>query len=149
MIVANNDKGAMLFVLNFFSHSNFSLKRTTETSPLAMKSCKFWPMLWIYCWPFSSEDSVECHIFCVTGHPFIMVISEVPWQSHQLFSNGAVTTCFYDLGLSQLRHSACEDNALTHCTTAWVKGAMNILSFHHLCKPRLMVAFFYFSCKKK
>ena len=131
--------------LEFFTHMDY------RDVTLAMKSCKFWSMLGIYSWPLSSEGSLACHVFCDTGHPFIMVISEVPWQSHQAFSNAAVTTCFYDLGLSQLtqRHSACEDNALTHCTTALVKGAMNTLSFHHLCKPWLMVAFFYFSCKKK
>ena len=84
-----------------------------------------------------------------TGHPFIMVISENPWQSHQAFSNGAVTTCFCDLGLSQLGHSACETNALTHGTTALVKEAMNTLSFRHLCKPWLMVAFFYSLVQKE
>ena len=37
------------------------------------------------------------------GHPFIKVISEDPWHSHRLlFSNGAVTTCVYDLSLSRL-----------------------------------------------
>ena len=34
------------------------------------------------------------------------------------FSSGAVTACFYDLGLS--RPSACAVNALTHCATASV-----------------------------
>ena len=46
-------------------------------------------------WPLSSEGSLACHIYCDTGHPFIMVISEDPWHS-------AVATSFYDLGLSLL-----------------------------------------------
>ena len=29
-------------------------------------------------WPWSSEDSLACSIYCDTGHPFIMVISEDP-----------------------------------------------------------------------
>ena len=31
-------------------------------------------------WPLSSEDSLACHIYCDTGLPFIMVISEDPWH---------------------------------------------------------------------
>ena len=38
-------------------------------------------------WPLSSEGS-----YCDTGHPFIMVISEDPWQSHLLPS---VWQCHY------------------------------------------------------
>ena len=29
-------------------------------------------------WSLSSEDSLACHIYCDTGHRFIMVISEDP-----------------------------------------------------------------------
>ena len=50
-------------------------------------------------WPLSSKGSLECHTYCDTGHPFIMVISEDPWHLHQW---RAVTTFFYDLGLSRL-----------------------------------------------
>ena len=44
----------------------------------------------------SSEGCLACHTYSDTGHPFIMVISEVPWHSHLLpgVSNGAVTTFF-------------------------------------------------------
>ena len=35
-------------------------------------------------WSLSSEDSLACHTYCDTGHPFIMVISEDPWNSHLL-----------------------------------------------------------------
>ena len=32
------------------------------------------------------EGSLVCHTYCVTVHPFIMVISEYPWHSHLLLS---------------------------------------------------------------
>ena len=35
-------------------------------------------------WPLSSEDSLACHAYCDTEHPFRMVISEDPWHSHIL-----------------------------------------------------------------
>ena len=42
----------------------------------------------------------------------------------RVFASGAVTTCFYDLGLSRgdlnTQPSACEANALAHCATAAV-----------------------------
>ena len=53
-------------------------------------------------WPLRSECSLACHTYSDTGHPFIMVICEDPWHSHLLPSSGAVTSCFYDLGLSRL-----------------------------------------------
>ena len=34
--------------------------------------------------PLSSEGSWACHNYCDTGHPFIMVIPEYPWQSRLL-----------------------------------------------------------------
>ena len=37
-----------------------------------------------YSRPLSIEGSSACHTYCVTGHPFIMVISEEPWHSHLL-----------------------------------------------------------------
>ena len=52
-------------------------------------------------WPLSNEGSLACHIYCDTGQPFIMVISEDPWHSQLLpnfWSSGAFTTCFYFLG---------------------------------------------------
>ena len=56
-------------------------------------------------WPLSSKGSLACTPYCDTGHLFIMVISEDSWYSHycQTFSNGSVTNCFYELGLTQLR----------------------------------------------
>ena len=35
-------------------------------------------------WPLSSENSLAFHTYYDTVHPFIMVISEDPWHSHQL-----------------------------------------------------------------
>ena len=32
-------------------------------------------------WPLSSEGSLACPTYCDTGQPFIMVISQDPWQS--------------------------------------------------------------------
>ena len=49
------------------------------------------------------EGSLACHICCDTMHQFIVVISEDLWHTYcRAFSSGAVTTCFYDLGLSRL-----------------------------------------------
>ena len=54
-------------------------------------------------WPLCSEGSLACHTYCNTGHPFIMVNSEVPWHTFcRVFRSGALTTCLYDLGLSRL-----------------------------------------------
>ena len=47
--------------------------------------------------PLSSKGSLSCHTYCDMGHP----------RTHdthtycQTFGSGAVTYCFYDLGLSQ------------------------------------------------
>ena len=38
-------------------------------------------------WPLSSEDSLACHIYCDTDHPFLMVITEDSWHSHLLPSD--------------------------------------------------------------
>ena len=35
-------------------------------------------------WLLSWEGSLGCHTYCDTGHPFITVFSEDPWQSHLL-----------------------------------------------------------------
>ena len=35
-------------------------------------------------WPLSNEVSSACHIYCDTGYPFIMVISEDSWHSNLL-----------------------------------------------------------------
>ena len=92
---------------------NFSLIRRRHNRPV-----KDWTR---HSWPLSSEGSIACHIYCDTGHPFIMFISYIYCRS---FSSGAVTSCFYDLGLLRLgiEHptSACEANPLSDCATAAV-----------------------------
>ena len=55
-------------------------------------------------WPLSREGSLACHTYFDTGHPFIMFSPRTP-DTHtycRAFGSGAVTTCFYDLGLSRL-----------------------------------------------
>ena len=53
-----------------------------ETSPLLVKGCKLWSLIGNHGWSLSSEGSLACHTYCDTRHPFIMVISEEPLQSH-------------------------------------------------------------------
>ena len=65
-------------------------------------------------WTLSSESSLACHTYCHTEHP------DDP--SAKRFSSGAVTTWFYDLGLSRLRFEhqtfrlqGKRPNPLRHC----------------------------------
>ena len=56
-------------------------------------------------WSLSNESSLACHNYCDMGHPFIMVISEDPRNTHTYcgaFVSGVVTTCFFDSCLSRL-----------------------------------------------
>ena len=54
--------------------------------------------------PLSSEGSLACHTHCYTGHMFIMVIPENPWNSHLLPSvwQWRCYYLFYGLWLSRL-----------------------------------------------
>ena len=45
---------------------------------MPVKGCKFWPMLGTY----GHEGSLACQTYCDTGHPFMIIISEDPWQWH-------------------------------------------------------------------
>ena len=56
-------------------------------------------------WPLSSEGSLACHTSCNTGHPFIMVISEEPWDSYPMPSvwQWSCQYLFHDLGPLRLR----------------------------------------------
>ena len=88
-------------------------------------------MIWcdMHTWPLSSEGSLACHTYCDMGHPFLMVTSEDPWQSHL-----SIAECLaVELSLGYLflwlrsvdwdlntQPSACEANALTYCATAVV-----------------------------
>ena len=42
-------------------------------------------------WPLGSDGSLACHIYCDTGHPFKMVISEDSYC--RAFGSGAVISC--------------------------------------------------------
>ena len=53
-------------------------------------------------WPLSSEGSLAWHTYCDTGLPFIMVISDTHTYC-RAFGSGAVTTCFYNLGMLRLK----------------------------------------------
>ena len=54
-------------------------------------------------WQLDSEGSLAYQTYCDTRKPFIKVIYEYPWHTYcRTFSCGAVTTCFYDSGLSRL-----------------------------------------------
>ena len=90
-------------------------------------------------WLLSSDDSLACHtyVYCVMGHPFIMVISEDPWHSHLL---QRVWQCchylFLRLRSSNTQSSACAANALTHCATAAAPiESCAILHFEDTCIP--------------
>ena len=84
-----------------------------------MKGCKFWPR---HSWPLSSEGSLACHTYCVTGPPFIMVISEDPWHStyYWAFGSGAVTTWSVAAGICTPNLLLAGRTLYTHCTTALI-----------------------------
>ena len=46
-----------------------------------------------YSWPLSSEDSLECHNYCDTGHSFWMIIFKDPLQFPSCRALGSGTTC--------------------------------------------------------
>ena len=72
----------------FFTHM--------ETSPLPVKGCKFWQVYARHLWPLSSEDSLPCHIYCDTGHPFIMVVRDTYCRA---FGNGDVRIWTYHVSV--------------------------------------------------
>ena len=79
---------------------------------------------YVYSWQFSSEGSLTCHtycdtdIYCETGQPFTMIISEDPWHSYLLPSvwHWRCHYPFNDVRLSwpgiEPRSPACDTNAL-------------------------------------
>ena len=55
-------------------------------------------------WPLSSEGSLACHTYCDAGNPFVEWSSPRTRDTHTYswaFSNGIVTSCFYELALSR------------------------------------------------
>ena len=54
-------------------------------------------------WSLSSEDSLACHIYCDTGHRFIMPRTlELTPFAERLAVELLLRTSFYDFGLSRL-----------------------------------------------
>ena len=77
------------------------------------------------------------HIYCDTGHPFKMVISEDPWHSHPFAERLAMklslpvpTTKVCRGWDSNTQPSTCGANALTHCATAAVFYAFELILIH-------------------
>ena len=111
--------------------------KTFYSSPLPVRSCKFWPLLWTQD-HLTSGFFLGCHTYCNTGHPFVMIISLDPWHSHHLCQALAVevllpvltTSCPYRD--SNTKPSACEANSLTDFAichfqwthSRWVGGYM-------------------------
>ena len=77
-------KMVCLFVWGFSSHSR--IFHSYEDVTIAGKGLQFSSSCARHSWPLCSESSLPCHTYCYTGHPFIMVISEDPWNSHLLLS---------------------------------------------------------------
>ena len=94
----------LLFVWGFSSHSGFFHSHgEANISGVGLQILAYARNLW----PLSStgEGCLLCHTYRDTAHVVIMVISDDPWHSIycRAFGNRAVTTCFNDIGLSQLR----------------------------------------------
>ena len=87
----------------FFCFAPFE-NNSLKWRPLPLMDCTFWPLYARHSWSLSREGSLACHTYCYTGHPFIWSSQRtLDTQSYcRAFSSGAVTTCFYDLGLSRL-----------------------------------------------
>ena len=75
-------KTEMILVCSGFSvpPKNF---QSFEDVTIADEGLQILTYAW-HSWPLSSEGYLTCHIYCDTGQPFIMVISEDPWHSHLL-----------------------------------------------------------------
>ena len=87
----------------FFCFAPFE-NNSLKWRPLPLMDCTFWPLYARHSWSLSREGSLACHTYCYTGHPFIWSSQRtLDTQSYcRAFNSGAVTTCFYDLGLSRL-----------------------------------------------
>ena len=72
------------WLLNVWGFSSQS--RIFSLISLPVKGFKFWPLLAALMATEHFEGSLACHTYCDTGHPFIMVIDEDPWNSRLLLS---------------------------------------------------------------
>ena len=85
--------------LEFFCHlDNFSLIWRRHHCRWRAANCDLCPALMT----IDGESSLAYHSYCDTGYHFIMVISRNIHTYCRAFGNGAVPTCFNDLGLSRL-----------------------------------------------
>ena len=120
------------FVKNFHSYGDVTI--TSEGLQLQ-------PILGTHC--HLAMSSLACHTYCDTGHPSIWSSSSTV-ETHtccQAFSTGAITFCFYDLGLSQiptpnlpharrtLQFTGSDINAVCHAVS---KEKQNIDKLKHL-----------------
>ena len=103
-------------------------------------------------WPLSSEGSLARHIYCDTGHPFIM--TRDTHAKCRAFGSGAVTTCFNDLSLSQMgfehqtfRFRGERSNQLRH-RRGMIEGKLQryqiiVIQMYKFKLPTIQVASFY------
>ena len=111
--------GPLVFAWGFRTNSRIfhSYVDVTITGE-GLQILSYAPLIAIERWGF-----LACYTYCVTGHPFIMVISEDPWHSHLLPSVWQCS-CFYLFlhfccgWYSNSQPSCCGANALTDCATA-------------------------------
>ena len=117
-----------MFVSWFTSHSRFFFNRRTGEGLQTLTYTR-------QSWSLDSEGSLACHTYWDTGHPLI-------WSSLRnrdthtycrVFSRGAVTTCFNNLGLSCLwietRSSAGEANVLPLCHRVYKSTIQQFVRF--------------------
>ena len=78
-----------LFVLGFSSHSIIFHSYGDVT--MTFEGLQIFTYT-RHLWPLGSDGSLACHIYCDTGHPFKMVISEDSYC--RAFGSGAVISCF-------------------------------------------------------
>ena len=96
-------EGLKMLTYAWHSYGHWAVRVLSHATPTVTLSVR---LLW------SSPGTHNTHTYCRT------------------LSSGAVTTCFYDLGLSRdPNHSACEADALIHCATAAVFFHLKIKKF--------------------
>ena len=91
--------------------------------------------LWSALMVIEQRGFLVCHVYCDTGHPVAMVISEDPWHSHLSASVWQCSCHYLFLRLRSVAAGIRTPNlsladALTHCaTSAYVNIAWIQLSF--------------------
>ena len=120
--IPGHKKSMYLFVCLFVSLENFSLvwrRHHYGWRASILTSTKHSCLL-------NSEGSSACHTFCVTGHPFIMIISEDPWHEPSVLQ-WSCHYLFYDAGLQGFEHPTFRIRGeCTNCAIAAVKVCANL-----------------------